>query len=87
MNEHGKSDGPIVPKKPVNKGVAARLDLSHLRDTSAERVEGRGPTKGNSLRGTEDRTPCRESSQAALRRIPQRLVRLRVRAQGRSPVR
>ena len=69
MNERGKSDGPIVPKTPANKGVAARLDMSHPRDTLAEQVEGRGPAKGNSLRGSEDRTQRRDSSQTALERI------------------
>ena len=71
MNECGKSDGPIVPKKPANNGVAARLDRCHPRDTSAEQAEGRGPAKGNSLRGGEDRTQCRDSSYAALERIRQ----------------
>ena len=42
MHGRGKSDRPIVPKKPVNKG----------RDASwfAERAEGRGLAKGNSCR-------------------------------------
>ena len=38
---------------------------------SAERAEGRGPAKGNLLRGSEDRTQNRESLQAALERIRQ----------------
>ncbi len=71
MNGRWKSDGPIVPKKPANNDVAVRLDRSHPRDTSAEQAEGRGPAKGNSLRGPEDRTQCRESLQAALERIRQ----------------
>ena len=87
MNGRGKSDGPIVPRKPANNGVAARLDGSHPRDTSAEQVEGRGPDQGNSLRGPEDRTQDREPLQAALERIRQGRQRLRVMTQGRSPVR
>ncbi len=87
MNECGKSDGPIVPKKPANNGVAARLDWCHPRDTSAERAEERGPAKGNLLRGTRDRTQCRLSLHAALGRIRQGREHLRVTTQGRSPVR
>ncbi|MFQ6098981.1 MAG: group II intron reverse transcriptase/maturase [Armatimonadota bacterium] len=71
MNVRGKSDGPIVPRKPANKGVAGRLDRCHPRGTSAEQAEGRGPAKGNSLRGSEDRTQGRDSSQAALERVRQ----------------
>ena len=71
MNGRGKSDGPIVPKTPANNGGAARLPDVHRdpRESSAERVEGRGPAKGNSLRGPEDRTQGRDSLQAALERI------------------
>ena len=87
MNERGKSDGPIVPRTPANKDAAARLDMSHPRDASAEQVEGRGPAKGNSLRGSEDRTQNRESLQVALERIRQGRQRLCVMTQGRSPVR
>ncbi len=87
MNERGKSDGPIVPKKSANNGVAARLDRCHPRDASAEQAEGREPAKGNSLRGTRDRTQCRASLHVALERIRQGRQRLRVMTQGRSPVR
>ena len=69
MNERGKSDGPIVPRTPANNGAAARYDVSHPCDASAEQVEGRGPAKGNLLRGSEDRTRRRESLQVALKRI------------------
>ena len=69
MNERGKSDGPIVPKTPANKGGGNRLDRSHPAASPAEQVEGRGPAKGNLLRGSEDRTQNRESLQAALERI------------------
>ena len=75
MNGCGKSDGPIVPKKPANNGVAARLDGCRPRDTSAEQVEGRGPAKGNSLRGLEDRTQGRVSLYVALERIRQAATR------------
>ena len=48
MNEHGKSDGPIVPQTPANNGGGNRLDGSHQAASSAEQVEGRGPAKGKS---------------------------------------
>src|ERR1017187_7270137 len=38
MNDHGKSDGPVVPAKPLNKPAVV---------AGAEVVEGRGPAKGN----------------------------------------
>jgi group II intron reverse transcriptase/maturase len=71
MNEGGKSDGPIVPQTPANKGGAVRLDRCHPESPPAEQVEGRGPAKGNSLRRLEDRTQCRATLQAALERIRQ----------------
>ena len=71
MNGHGKSDGPIVPQTPANKGVAARLERSQTRDTSAEQGEGRGPAKGNSSRQNRSRTQCRADLQQALGRIRQ----------------
>jgi hypothetical protein len=97
MNGGGKSDGPIVPKKPANNGGSDRLDGCHPATPSAERAEGRGPAKGNSLRGPEDRAQDRATSQAALERIrraasrdkahPYPNERLAVTTQGRSPVR
>ena len=87
MNEDRKSDGPIVPKKPANNGGGNRLGDSHPATPSAERAEGRGPAKGNSLRGTGDRTQDRATPQAALERIRQAAQRLAVRTQGKSPVR
>ena len=78
MNERGKSDGPIVPQTPANNGGGNRLDGSHPAASSAEQVEGRGPAKGNSLRGSEDRTQNRESLQAALERIRQAASRDKV---------
>ena len=63
MHEHGKSDNPIVPKKPSNNdGVKTPL---------AERVEGRGLTKGNSHQVDKRRTRSRESLPNALERIRQ----------------
>jgi len=71
MNGGGKSDGPIVPKKPANNGGGNRLDDHHPATPPAERAEGRGPAKGNSLQGTGDRTQDRATPQAALERIRQ----------------
>ncbi len=44
MNGYGKSDSPVVPVKPSNKGCGGPL--------SAERVEERGLAKGNLLSET-----------------------------------
>ncbi len=87
MNERGKSDGPIVPQTPANNVRDGRLDGSHPSTLAAEQVEGRGPAKGNSLRGTRDRTQSRDPLHAALERIRQGRLSLRVMTQGRSPVR
>jgi len=61
MDEHGKSDGPVVPAKPSNKA----------EQPAAERAEGRGPAKGKPLRQTTLRTQGREGVQQALRRVRQ----------------
>ena len=45
-----KSDAPIVPKKPSNKGQPA------------EAVEGRGAAKGNADESPACRTPSRASA-------------------------
>lgn len=63
MYEHRKSDNPIVPEKLLNNGCDA--------SQPAERVEGRGLTKGNSFQQTRCRTQSRESLQSALERIRQ----------------
>ena len=63
MHEHGESDNPIVPKKLSNKDC----ELSQ----PAERVEGRGLTKGNLSQQNKRRTQGRESLQSALGRIRQ----------------
>ncbi len=63
MDGHGKSDRPIVPRKPPNKGRGApRL---------AEAVEERGLAKGNSVRHNRDRAQDRVALQNALDRIRQ----------------
>jgi len=58
-----KSDRPVVPKKPPNKGRSA--------ERSAEAVEERGLTKGNQLRQNEDRAQDRAPSSSALERVRQ----------------
>jgi len=61
MNEHGKSDGSVVPMKPSNKAAPA----------AAEKVEGRGPAKGNSPEGSAGRTQGRETANSVLERVRQ----------------
>jgi RNA-directed DNA polymerase len=61
MNGHEKSDERVVPKKhPNNARAKAR---------SAEGVEGRRSTKGNSTEDTKDRTQSRTPLQQALSRV------------------
>lgn len=60
MNEHGKSDNPIVPEK-----------LSNKADMAAEAMEGRGLAKGNRSEQNRLRTQGRASVQSALGRIRQ----------------
>lgn len=62
MHDDGQSDGAIVPKKPSNNGDPV---------SSAEEVEGRAPTKGNSVQQNRSRTQCREDLQHALDRVRQ----------------
>jgi RNA-directed DNA polymerase len=61
MNGHGKSDSSIVPEKSPNKD----------RGGSAEVMEGRGLTEGNSLEQNTDRTQSRGDVPSALERIRQ----------------
>ncbi len=61
MNEHGKSDGPVVPKKRSNER-GGRL----LRE---ETVEERGPAKGNPYPLPRHRTQSRTEPMQALVRI------------------
>jgi len=94
---YGKAVAPRTGPAPwwcVRKGVLQALagerggrPLSREIIMNPKQVEGRGPAKDNSLRGSEDRTQCREPLQAALERIRQARQRLRVMTQGRSPVR
>jgi len=63
MNGHGKSDRPIVPKKPANKAGGAPL--------AAERVEERGLAKGNLQQQNKVRTQSRDALQSKLERIRQ----------------
>jgi len=60
MSACGKSDGRIVPKKPANKGGA---------NSPAEVVEGRRPTKGNTLQTATPRTQRRTRVSIGLERV------------------
>jgi hypothetical protein len=60
MHADGKSDGPIVPEKlPNNDGA----------NSSAEVVEGRGPTKGNTLQTAVVRTQSRSATSIGLQGV------------------
>ena len=59
MNEHGKSDGFIVPEKSPNKA----------RPMAAEGMEGRNPTKGNPSQQNTSRTQRRADVNNALERV------------------
>ncbi len=61
MNDGGKSDKPIVPKNPSNKG--------HGQPCPAERAEGRGLAKGNPGEQTRFWTQGQVDLQHALDRI------------------
>lgn len=69
MNEHEKSDECVVPKKRPNKGRAAAR--------SAEGVEERRSTKGNSVGETKDRTQSRATLQQNLHRVREAADRFR----------
>jgi hypothetical protein len=60
----GKSDGPIAPLKPPNKGEAAAVGAS-----PAEGAEGRGPTKGNTAQSAMPRTQGRKGTSIELQRV------------------
>ena len=88
MNGHGKSDRPVVPPKPPNKGDGA--------PSPAEGVEGRGLAKENLLRQNQSNglraapdwpNELERIRQAAKKAHPYPAQRLRVRIQGKSPVR
>jgi len=61
MNEHGKSDRPIVPEKSPNK----------TRTAGAEEMEGRGLAKGNPNQQNASRTRSRSDAPSALERVRQ----------------
>ena len=61
MNEHGKSDRPIVPGKSPNK----------TRATAAEEMEGRGLAKGNLSQQNAFRTQSRVDAPSELAQVRQ----------------
>jgi group II intron reverse transcriptase/maturase len=61
MNEHGKSDRPVVPVKPPN----------NAGPPAAEGVEGRGLAKGNPRQQNAPRALNREGALSALERVRQ----------------
>ncbi len=61
MNERGKSDGRVVPEKLSNGAGRA----------AEERVEERGPAKGNSLQDSVVRTQSRGAASTGLERVRQ----------------
>ena len=60
-----KSDAPVVPEKPPNKGQTSFL----FEECTAEEVEGRGAAKGNAEESTAGRTPGRETALTGLQRV------------------
>ncbi len=79
MNEPGKSDKPIVPLKPANKGGG--------QPRPAEPVEGRGLAKGNQVQQNGLRTQCRDGLNSALDRRRMMPGGACVTTRGKSPVR
>jgi RNA-directed DNA polymerase len=67
MDGHGKSDSPIVPRKPPNKAEGPVV----------EEVEGRGLAKGNSPECNALRTQSRASAPSAFERVRQAAQRNR----------
>src|SRR5260370_28477204 len=61
MNEHGKSDRPIVPEKSPNQA----------KDRAAEEMEGRGLAKGNLSQQNAFRTLRRADAPSALEQVRQ----------------
>ena len=76
MNERGKSDRPVVPVKFSNKAV----------QTAAERMEGRGLTKGNPQQQNAFRTQSRCNAPSALERIRQAASKDKEMRFGQSPL-
>jgi RNA-directed DNA polymerase len=65
MNGRGKSDGPVIPAKPTNKVAIA----------TAEPVEERGSTKGNTASKTRPGHSAGQDASSALDRVRQVAVR------------
>src|SRR5215217_9274867 len=61
MNDHGKSDGPVVPEKPPNNAA----------DAVAEAVEERGPAKGNAASETRPGRRAGQGVSSELARVRQ----------------
>jgi RNA-directed DNA polymerase len=59
MNDHGKSDGLVIPAKPPNKPAGA----------GAEVVEGRGPAEGNAASKTRPGHGAGQGAPSALDRV------------------
>jgi hypothetical protein len=74
MHGPGKSDRSVVPKKASNKVRPAEpfaLAPSSGPDTTAEMLEGRDRTKGNTQERNRHRTQSRERLQQVLERVRQ----------------
>ena len=71
MYDSGKSDRPIVPEKEPNNTVSRSTASAGKSpwSQSAEALEGRGRTKGNTEQGNRLRTQRRELLQQALERV------------------
>src|SRR6476646_7918595 len=65
MNGCGKSDGPVLPAKPTNRVAVA----------TAEPVEERGSTKGNTASKTRPGLSAGPEASSALDRVRQVAVR------------
>jgi hypothetical protein len=61
MPDHGKSDKPVAPEKPPDKAATG----------AAEAVEGRGLTKGKTIKRNRFRTQSRQILSSARERIRQ----------------
>jgi len=72
MHDPGKSDRPIVPRKPPNKPDETQADLWA---NGAEAVEGRGLAEGKPQKQTSPRAQHRTRLSQALERIRQAIER------------
>src|SRR6185503_16970150 len=66
MNDHGKSDRPVVPVKSSNNAGPVPV---------AEGMEGSGLAKGNPRQQNAPRTPSRDGALSALERVRQAATR------------